>query len=232
MGGGVSFRERYRVRRFAPRSLWGGIAVAVLLSLSGVSLAAASTGVVPPSGKVAGHGYAYWLQRSDQLTFSSTVPVNPCRTLVTNGVSVGYITLKKLAPGKQKVTCSEPAGRPLYITLLSAECSTLKGDHGTFGTSGSQLRQCARKLMQAVTGTLTVDGHPVDVKKLGTTTKAVAVHIVKNNPVGAPPGRARSASSGPGLLLAGLRTGKHVIHGLASIAGGPTFDVTWTLHIS
>src|ERR1700694_3088944 len=93
------FGSRLRGRRPAPRALACGIGVALVLSLSGGALAAGPTNVVPANGKVAGHGYGYWLQRSWQVVFSSSPPVKPCQTLTANGDRVAYLTLETLAPG-------------------------------------------------------------------------------------------------------------------------------------
>jgi hypothetical protein len=210
-----------------PPGLGAAIAVALMLSLSGAALAAGATNVVPPTGKVAGHGSGYWLQRSWQLLYSSSAPVAPCQTLTSNGQRVGYLT-QMFASGTQKITCNEPAGRPLFLIAASSECSTFKGDHPGFGTSDAQLKRCARVLFRPPKATLTLDGHRVDLNTLIAATGVFRVHVVKNNVFGAPPGNARSAAYGPILLLTGLGTGTHVIR----LAGpSPTHEVTWTVHV-
>jgi hypothetical protein len=188
--------------------------------------------VVPPAGTVAGHGYAYWLQRTWQLSFSGSLrPGHACPTLTSNGQRVGFLTLGTFAPGTQAISCREPAGLPLYMTGLTDECSTLKGDHPGFGTSDSALIRCARALFKPINETVTLDGVRVDMKQLVAATGVFRLHIGKHNPFGAPPGNARSAAYGPGVLLTGLATGTHVIHGLASVGGGPAYDITWTVHV-
>src|SRR5689334_22038146 len=104
------------------------ISATLLLSISGAALAGQAT-VVPANGKVAGHGYAYWLVRSWQASLSAQAPVNPCQTLTANRQRVALLTLKTDAPGTDAYTCSVPAGRPIYVDQLSDECSTFKGDH-------------------------------------------------------------------------------------------------------
>jgi hypothetical protein len=188
------------------------------------------SGVVPPNGNVGGHGYGYWLQRSWQFVFSSSPQVKPCQTLSVGAQRVGYLTLATLAPGTYNFTCTEPVGRPLYLDELSAECSTFKGDHGSFGTSGPQLKRCANALFKGLKNTTTLDGHPVDMKKLIAETDVYPVEIPKNNSLGAPPGKGRSAAYGYGLLLSGLAKTTYVIHTLAS-AGAARFDVTWTVQV-
>jgi hypothetical protein len=217
-------------RRAVPNYLVCTIGVALLLSGAGGAVAAGAGGVVPPSGRVDGHGYGYWLQRSWQFVFSSSPSVKPCQTLTAGGQRVGYLTLATLAPGKYKFTCSEPRGRPLYIDELSAECSTFKGDHGNFGTSATQLERCARAMFKGLTNSTTIDGRPVDMTKLIAGTGTYHVQIPKNNALGAPPGTGWSAAYGYGLLLAGLETAQYIIHSRAK-AGGAVFNVTWTVRV-
>jgi hypothetical protein len=216
-------------RRLAPAVLACGISAALLLSLGTGALAAGRTTVVPPKGKIAGEGYAYWLVRSWQITFNISPPVKPCQTLTTNGQRVALLTLKTIAPGTDRYTCSEPAGRPMYAVELSNECSTFKGDHGNFGTSDSQLKLCARALFKGAMETTTVDGHAVNVSKLVAATGVYPVRVPKHNIVGTPPGKGRSAAYGYGLLLTGLAKGTHTIHTVASV-GTSKWDVTFTVH--
>jgi hypothetical protein len=205
------------------------IGVLLLLSAAGTALAAPTSNVVPANGRVAGHGYGYWLERSWQFIFSSSPAVKPCQTLIAGGQAVGYLTLATIPPGKHQITCSEPAGRALYADELSSECSTFKGDHGNFGTSGPQLERCAHATFKGLKNTTTVDGQRVDMKSLIAASAVYPVHIGKHNALGAPPANGRSAAYGYGLLLTGLANGTHVIHTVAH-AGG-TLDITWTVHV-
>lgn len=206
------------------------IGSAISLLASGTGLAADATNVVPATGKVAGHGYRYWLMRSWQATFSATPPATPCKSLTVDGRRVGYLTLKTLAPGTRKYTCNEPAGRPLYVVGLSNECSTFKGDHAKYGTSDQQLRRCARALFAGAKDTTTLDGHSVKVHRLIAATGAYGVDSPKNNPFGLPPGTGRSAAYGFGLLLAGFAPGTHSIHARWSIAGSK-WDISFTVRV-
>jgi hypothetical protein len=210
--------------------LAGGISAALLLSTGTGALAAAASNVVPANGTVAGHGYGYWLQRLEQATFSSSPPVHPCQTLAANGQRVAYLALATSAPGTDKYTCNEPAGRPMYVVELGNECSTFKGDHPRFGTSDSQLMRCARALFKGVTETTTIDGHSVNVSKLVAATGVYPVYLAKHNDFGIPPGKGRSAAYGFGLLLTGFAKGIHIIHTVASV-GTVKWDVTFTVHV-
>jgi hypothetical protein len=197
------------------------VGAALVLGLGSAAVAATGIHIVPLGGKVAGKGYAYWLQRQWQLQFADTPPYTPCQTMTVNGQKVGYLGIKSIVPATSKYNCSEPAGRPLYVIELSAECSTFHGDHLTFGTSDSQLIRCARTEQEGGTPTVTttVDGQGVDVSKLVAATGVYPVHIPKNNLLGTKKaGNGRSAAYGPGLLLTGLPKGTHVIHTVATIS--------------
>ena len=203
----------------------------VSVVLAGAALAAGGTNVVPANGKVAGEGYAYYLERSWQITFATSPPAEPCQTLTVNGKQVGLLTTKTLTPMPESYSCSEPTGRPVYAIQLGNECSTFKGDHGTFGTSDSQLKKCAVALFKGVKDTATVDGHSVKVTRLIATTGVYPVHVPKKNINGSgKAGMGRSAAHGYGLLLTGFSKGTHVIHALASV-GTSKWDITWTLHV-
>lgn len=212
------------------RLIAAGVSVVLLLSLGAGAFAAAGTTVVPPGGTVAGQGYAYWLQHGWQFWFGQTLPVNPCGTLTANGKRVGYLTLTSVNPGKDKYSCTEPARRPLYVDSLSAECSTFVGDHNGFGTSASQLEQCAKAVFQGAQQTTTIDGQAINTSTLVAATGVYPVHTVStNNLFSLPVGRGRSAAYGYGLLLIGFSKGTHIIHNV-EVLGGTTWNITWTVH--
>ena len=211
------------------------IGVTIALGLGSAALATTDTHVVPVGAKVAGTGYAYWLAREWQLQFGNTPPYQACQTMTVNGRAVGYLGIKSIAPATTRYTCSEPAGRPLYVIELSAECSTFHGDHLTFGTTDSQLRLCARTEFRqgTPTQTATIDGHSVDVSKLIAATSVYRVHNAKGNFVTSTNRAGRSAAYGWGLLLTGLPKGRHVIHSVAKITQpvSARWAYTWTVNV-
>ena len=242
-------RSRLGGGRRARRGL-GSISVALLLSFSlaacgsSATSSTSATKVVPVTGTVAGNGYGYWLQRAEQVAFSSPAALSrewalygvACATLTsTNGQRVGVLIYS--SPGTSHGTCSEPAGRPLYVPQVGYECSTFAGDHLTFGTSDQQLILCARKAANGWKGvkmSATVDGKPVNLWKLLAATGAYPVQARAGNPVGVPSGSGRSAAYAPGLLLTGLAKGTHVIHsvfGCSACVRSDSWDVTYTVHV-
>ena len=215
------------------------VAVGAVLALGGVAAGAAvatRSHIVPLGGKVAGTGYAFWLKWQWQDQFSHKPPYQKCQTVDVNGRKVGYLGVKTIAPGVNRATCTEPAGRALYVIQTSAECSTFKIDHPNFGTSDSQLEKCAKAEFLGANPTFhtTVDGRPVNVLKLATGTRAYSVTNVPGNFVKvSKTTQGRSAAWGPGLLLTGLSKGTHVVKGTTTITQPAvtkwTYD--WTIKV-
>jgi hypothetical protein len=209
------------------------VGVTLVLGPGATALAPTGTGVVPPGGKVAGTGYAYWLKREWQLQFANTPPYKACQTMTVNGQKLGYLGIKSIAPATTSYRCSERAGMPLYVIELSAECSTFHGDHLTFGTTDSQLTRCARTEFRqgTPTQTTTIDGQSVDVAKLVAATGAYQVNNANGNFVTSTKRSGRSAAYGWGILLTGLAKGKHVIYSVAKITQpvSAKWVYTWTV---
>ena len=226
MGRAYRNRVTFSRGRLASAVLACGVSTALVLASSGAAFAASGFHVVPARGKIAGEGYGYYLQREWQIRLDPSSAGTPCHTVAVHGKRVGLLTLTTSGPVTVSYSCREPAGRPIYAVGLSNECSSFQGDHGTFGTSGSQLRKCAVSVYKGAKDTATVDGHPVNVTHLITTT---GVYVVpKQNIFGS--GKGRSVAHGYGLLFTGFSKGIHVIHALASI-GTSRWDITWTLHV-
>ena len=206
------------------------VAVGVLALAALTASSQPPSNVVPPTGKVAGHGYAYWMQRHWQFAFnlskSSPQSRNHCQSLTANGKRVAFL----IGAGTGTQACSESVGRPIYVNLVSADCATYSGQHPGFGTSDAQLRLCSRKYFAGVgTVSATVDGQVVDVKALVTATGAFPVHAVAGNVLGVSAGNGRAAAYGIGLLLSGFSRGTHTIHCIAPTVGA---NVTWTIRTS
>jgi hypothetical protein len=169
--------------------------------------------VVPPRGKVAGQGYTYWLERFWQNLFASgrLIP-KPCQTLTVGGQRVALLTAGTFWPGPYSHTCSEPAGRPIYLQAVTDECSTFRTDHNGFGTTPSQLKRCARAGYVVTKAGVWVDGSRVGhFKRFITATGVYPVHVPTHNQFSIKRHSGRSAAYGSGLLLSGLSKGTHTI---------------------
>lgn len=212
----------------------------LLVAVLGVSLALVSASparpakrtavVLPASGKVAGEGYAYYERRSTQKLLDSSVPVAPCQTLLVHGQVVGYLPVTTIQPITSAHTCREPQGRPLYVVDIGNECSTAPGDHGSFGTSDTDLMRCAKALFYPITEHTTVDDRSVDTAELITGPPAYPIRIPKNPLFPLPPGEYRSATYGPGLLIVDLSTGIHTIH-MVTESHGMKWTLIWTIDV-
>jgi hypothetical protein len=207
-------RRLVRVAR-SRAGLVRGAAVAALLILSASAGALSATGatIVPPNGKVAGEGYAFFLQKFWQTVFGATAPgPNPCETVSANGQQVGYLAPQTGRPGTYHYACTEPAGRPIYVVGLSNECSTVKGDHGKFGTTQADLEHCARAEFAGATATASIDGRAVPhYQRLLAATDVYPFTLANGNVFTVPPMSGTSAAYGYGMLLTGLGRGAHTI---------------------
>lgn len=205
-----------------PRPMSATIAMALVLFLCGAAAAATPNHVVRPNGKVAGKGYSYYLERGWKAYFASPAP---CQTVTVNGLRVAVLD------PTEDPTCTEPAGRPIYVTGPGAECSTIPGDHSGFGKTAPQLMRCARAGLKNSVVHAWVDGHRVP-KFAGfiTATEAFAFRLPKNRFHGVEQRRGRSAAYGYGLLLRGLTKGTHTVRH-AETVNGTKIEATATVHV-
>lgn len=198
------------------------IATALVLAMCGGAAAAAPSHVVPPNGKLAGRGYSYYLERAWKVFFGAP---GPCQTATVGGVRVAVVN------PSDGPSCNEPAGRPVYVSGPSAECSTLPGDHNGFGKSASQLRRCARAELKNSVVHAWLDGHQVpNFASFITTTNAFAFRLPKNRFPGVKQRKGRSAAYGYGLLLTGLTKGNHTVRHAGTVIG-TKIDTTATLRV-
>lgn len=200
---------------------------ALLLSLSATGFAAGERHVVPPNGKVAGRGYAYYQKRDWQVYFSTPAPgPKACATLTVGGKKVALVSDGRGG----HITCSEPAGRPIYLPGPGNECSTLPGDHSGYGTTDQQLKRCAAAGMKGATVRAWFDGHRVPgfQKSFITATRVYLIKLPKNRFKGIKQRRGRSAADGYGLLVIGLTKGTYTLRNAVTFAsgGGGGHDVT------
>jgi hypothetical protein len=194
-----------------------------------VAQAAGTNSVVPPGGKAAGEGYAYWLGDKEKAFFSSPPSgTTPCDMLHGPGGAVAFLNGGNVGG---TITCSVPADRPLYVDGVTNECSTLPGDHAGFGTSPPQLKRCARAGFKGLSGTATLDGIRVaDYRNLIAATNLIHIRVPKRNQFGITGRSGTSAAYGEGLLLSGLPLGTHTIV-ITSTISGQTHAVRYQLHI-
>jgi hypothetical protein len=171
--------------------------------------AAGASPVVGPGGTVAGQGYPQWLGAAEQVFFADGGSPPLCQTLHAHGGAVEFLDG---ADTDRSITCGAAAEEPIYVHGISNERSTVHGDHAGFGTSASQLQQCARKGFKGLHGTASIDGVPVvNYGELISAAPVVDALLPKHNAFHLPQQRLRSAGYGEGLLLRGLTAGRHTI---------------------
>lgn len=197
----------------------------VLAAVAFPALAAASSplGLVPPTGRVAGHGYSRWpgLAWKSLLEHSPSAP--PCE--ITQGV-----TLLLGAPGPNgSYTCHVKAHRPLYVLAVSNECSTVEPPP-SYAKTPAGLRRCARRGLKGVSDVrLTIDGHAIhDLRRFISASPVFSFRLPANNVLGSTARGGRSAAYGYGYLIRGLTQGHHTVTHDGRI-GGQEDKQTFTL---
>ncbi len=174
--------------------------------------------------------------KSWQVIFESPAKhPDTCATVTVGGQQVAMVWAAITGPGTFKQTCSEPAGRPIYLQHVADECSTFKGDHGSYRTSDAQLKKCAKHEFRNATGKTIVDGQRVPhINSYISASGAYAIDLSQNhNYFGYKKMHGRSAAYGYGVLLTGLSKGTHKIVAEGTIPSPPRFHVkvTYTIHV-
>ena len=161
----------------------------------------------------AGEGYAYYIERSWQITFDSPALLRTGNTITVGGERVAMLPTGYSGKPEEH-TCNVAAGRSIYVDGIGDECSTIHGDHARFGTTDSDRTRCPRAMYVGghASGTASIDGRPVaNQGKTIVATGVYAVHVPKNI-FGTKRRSGRSAVYGEAVLLSGSSRGTHVIH--------------------
>ena len=224
-------RVTTRRRRLVGTALAAGV---LTLAMGAGAFASTLNQVVPPTGTVAGQGYAYFLQRT-YATYYNAPPPGPsaCETVTVGGKKV--ILVENIHGGK--VSCHVPAGKPIFVNELGRGCANIPGQHNGYGTSKSALDLCARQVPEKALIVEFLDGRKVTHPNYGQTFwKNAGVFSIK-----APAGRfglkksktTNAAAWGWALLLKGLPKGTHTVHCKARYPHGGKIEFlsTVTLHV-
>jgi hypothetical protein len=111
-------------------------------------------------------------------------------------------------------SCKVKSGTQIFVTAVSAECSTFEGN----GTTDAELRKCAAKNDANKAPTVTVDGVPVPVTEAET--PLLNITLPDHNIFGLPAGTTgQSVAHGWVTLVQPLTPGTHTIK-------SPTFTTT------
>jgi hypothetical protein len=112
--------------------------------------------------------------------------------------------------GKAERTCTIPAGKALFFTVIGTECNT-KQDKVT---TQAQFQACVRGVMDGLkSATAQLDGADIPNVELYRITSSVFPVTFPNGAVwGAPPGPTNLSSDAVYLMLHPLSKGTHILH--------------------
>lgn len=221
-------------RLFGARHALAGLAAGLLmLVLSAGAFASAAGDVVPPSGSTAGGDYAYWLKQTWTRYFSTPGGPGACQTTKAHGATMTLV--EDIGGGKS--SCNVPAGQPAFVNEAGKECSAIPGHHNGYGTSTSQLQQCARAGIETVLISIYIDGKrtPSDFGKYyWKPTKAFTTHVASNRFPGYHKSTTEAAAWGWALMFKQLPKGTHkiVCNARSRQTKKTVFTSQVTLHVS
>jgi hypothetical protein len=203
------------------------------LYIGGIATAATPNYVVSPHGHVAGQGYGYYSPRAGRECSSRRRPGRPGGTLTVANHRVAIVGARVTGPGSYTQTCAEPAGRAIYVKVLSNECSTFKGDHAGSGTSPAELDKCAGAPMKDSTVSATLDGQRIaHFRRWAASSGVYSISLHQNNFHRYTQLHGRSAAYGYGLLLHGLPSGTHTLDVSGDIpAANFRFQIAYTITV-
>jgi hypothetical protein len=234
-------------KRFAYRAI---VLVMGMVFLAAPSTASASEDhhpqkarVFPPELVVYGMTYGDWAAASWQQLFS--LPVSSIPSLTgTNcliGQENGPVFFAPAALGAPlTISCTIPAGKAIFITLLSPECSTLEPPPYN-GSNPQELRNCAGGHADGIdpdTLELTVDNKRVvrDFRRFRVQTPSFEFVMPASDNLLQLPGVTTGTSVADGyfVMLRPLPEGQHVIRFGGSFTSGPSagFSATTTLNLT
>lgn len=218
-------------RIFRARRTQAGLGAALLvLALSTAAFASVPQGdFVPPSGSVAGGNYAYWLKQTWERYYSTPGGPGACQTVTAHGATMTLV--EDITGGKS--TCTVPAGQPVFVNEAGKECSAIPGHHNGYGTSSSQLQQCARAGIETVLISIYVDGKrdPSDFGKYyWKPTKAFTAQVAPNRFPGYDKSSTEAAAWGWSLMFKKLPAGTHTI--VCNARSRKTKKTVFTSHVT
>jgi len=208
-------------------------AALVLLALPAVA-AADEPNVASPNAKVGGLRLPEWLglfwtHALPLPTAENPIVGNGDMCPVVDGVVIGY--------GIFGETCTVPRNTEvLVVSIVAPECSTNEPAPFAAGPDLASLLACAEAIESTVISEdFTVDGQPIrHLDRFRVQTGLLDTSFPIDNPAGATPGPAKSASVGTAVIVKGLDVGIHEIrtHVVQQDPGGPLEEQTGVLHVA
>jgi hypothetical protein len=184
---------------------------AVALASSALAVASVPNGdIVPPSGSTAGGDYAFWLKQAWSRYYSTPGGPGQCQTAQSHGATMTLV--ENITGGKS--SCNVPSGQPVFVNEAGKECSAIPGHHNGYGTSTSQLQQCARNGIETILISIYVDGkrNPSDFGKYyWKPTKAFTAQVAPHRFKGYSKSSTEAAAWGWSLMFKKLPKGTHTV---------------------
>jgi hypothetical protein len=163
--------------------------------------------------------YKIWTEKFWQWKFNLPEPKNPLRTYTPencqNGQQGPVWFLAELLTGKQERTCTMPAGKSIFLPILTGQCDMSdKSLH-----NDQELRQCAVEGQDYGTIAASIDGLPVrNLESYRISSGFFNLNVPANNIFNeSPAGVYRAFVDGWFLFLQPLPPGTHNIHYTVSI---------------
>ncbi len=214
------------------------LTVALLLFTGSLASADRNTnpGILPPNLRVQGLTYGEWSATWWQYLLAIPASENP---LAGNFgpdcffAQIGNVGLvpEVLAGDVHDLECEVPAGMPLFVHVLAAECSTLEPPP-FYGGNEDELRTCASGFV-ASDVQASIDG--VAVQNLSDyliDSPLYEFTVPEDNILGVPAGSVgQSVSYGTFLMLAPLTPGEHTIHVYGKYGEEFTYDATFHIGV-
>jgi len=198
--------------------------------------------VFPPELVVFGMTYGDWAaafwQWETSLPLSSNPAVTGTNCLIGQQTGPVFFAPVSLG-GPVTATCTIPANKAIFLTVLTSECSTIEGPPFN-GSNPQELRQCNGAVTDTLdpnTLTLTVDGHPVvrNLRQFRVQTPSFKFIMPATDNLFNQPGvtSATSELDGYFVMLKPLAQGQHVIHFGGTFTSGPAagFSADTTLNL-
>jgi hypothetical protein len=199
--------------------------------------------VFPPELVVYGMTYGDWAaafwQWETSLPLSSNPAVTGTNCLIGQQSGPVFFVPVSLG-GPVTATCTVPANKAIFLTVLTSECSTIEGPPFN-GSNPQELRQCNGAVTDPLdpnTLTLTVDDKPVvrDLPRFRVQTPSFEFIMPAADNLFNKPGMTSATSELDGyfVMLKPLPKGKHVIHFGGAFTSGPAvgFSADTTLNLT
>ena len=217
-------------------AVFGVVAAALAVAVSGAAGVQPTGGFVPPSERVAGKSYAQWLTADWQyelahghLRTEAPKQMLQCISQGQHG-KVWFLQDAYEGPTPVTVNCTVPGGRYLFVEGPGFECSTI--EPAPYRAARAHLPACAASF--ALKGLeVSVDGTPITASGYTVATPVFPFKIPARGNVLRATGHTRGfgAAHSDTLMLRPLPRGTHTIVQVEHFASGKSAQTTWQLTV-